>query len=227
MSPTGTIASITVGDRIIRLVVEDPDDCIQSWHLGHRFYEEEELEIIARFFPRGGVFVDIGANVGNHSIYSAVVLGAKRVIAFEPNPEACAILRKNVELNDLGGVIDLTHLGTGLSDRFEEASIALRPANNLGAVRFAPSEHGIPFFPGDSLLAEEPLDFLKIDVEMMEMRVLAGLRRVIATRRPQIFIEIGNDLISTFRSWVAVNGYKIVATYRRYRFVENFMIVPE
>jgi Met-10+ like-protein len=56
------------------------------------FYEREELEIIATHF-KGGTFVDIGANVGNHSIFAAKFLGASKVIAFEPNPTAYVIFK--------------------------------------------------------------------------------------------------------------------------------------
>ena len=54
-----------LGQRM-RFAIHDPDDLIQAVHAAGRFYEMEELELIRGVFPRGGTFLDIGANVGNH-----------------------------------------------------------------------------------------------------------------------------------------------------------------
>ncbi|MEO0370441.1 MAG: hypothetical protein AAF231_03200, partial [Pseudomonadota bacterium] len=45
--------------------ITHPKDAIQMNHVQWGFYEAEELEIIRASFPKGGRFVDIGANVGN------------------------------------------------------------------------------------------------------------------------------------------------------------------
>ena len=48
--------------------VQNPNDLIQKEHLHGQFYEREELEVIKSIY-RGGVFVDIGANVSNHAVF--------------------------------------------------------------------------------------------------------------------------------------------------------------
>lgn len=51
-------------------------------------------------FGNTGVMVDIGANIGAVSLL-AVALGAKKVLAFEPEPENFSLLQKNLELNSV------------------------------------------------------------------------------------------------------------------------------
>jgi len=65
----GKIVHFRKGGRDIRFFVVDPEDTIQAVHLSGDFYEREELEIIEQFWRPDGVFVDIGANVGNHTIF--------------------------------------------------------------------------------------------------------------------------------------------------------------
>src|SRR6185437_10355213 len=98
--------------RTIRFFVTNKNDAIMHHHYAGEFYEAEELEMISRHFA-GGIFVDIGSNVGNHAIYAAGLMGASRVILFEPNPSAIAILRINLLLNACGN-IDTRFLGMAL-----------------------------------------------------------------------------------------------------------------
>jgi FkbM family methyltransferase len=92
------------------------------------------LAIIARHFRPGSIMLDVGANIGNHTIYAAKFLGARRIICIEPNPEAIMILRINVDLNQLHEQGDMCYLGLGPSDSPGAAVIARTIAMNLGGV---------------------------------------------------------------------------------------------
>ncbi len=78
------IVQVEHGGRAYRFLSADRNDLIQSIHCGGALYEEEELEIIRDHFDAPEVFVDVGANVGNHAMFAAGALAARRVIAFEP-----------------------------------------------------------------------------------------------------------------------------------------------
>ena len=74
VSPKAEIARFSHEGKDVLFTVTSEKDLIQTHHrLGH-FYEPEELEIISNHFVKGTVFLDIGANVGNHSIYTALFL---------------------------------------------------------------------------------------------------------------------------------------------------------
>ena len=72
------------GGQPIFFTVADRNDRIQARHAKGRFYEPEELKLIAQHFPRGGVFCDAGANIGNHSIYALKLLEASVSIPVRP-----------------------------------------------------------------------------------------------------------------------------------------------
>jgi FkbM family methyltransferase len=224
---SGTVWSQTVLGKEVQFFVADPHDLIQSHHASGTFYEVEELAIIADFFPRGGVFVDIGANVGNHAVYVSRYLYPAQVIVFEPNPAAIPILRINLALNHLERLVDLSHVGVGLSDAPARARAHV-PPGNLGATRMQVNDEpdGLPLIRGDDALAGRPVDFIKMDVEGMELGVLRGLTSTIAKWRPRMFIEVENGNVATFKEWLRAAGYVAECTYRRYEANENYMIVP-
>lgn len=68
-------------------------------------YEPFSCELFKKYLHKGDVFVDIGANMGFFTILAAQLIGEKgRVFAFEPEPNNFALLKKNVEANNLTNV---------------------------------------------------------------------------------------------------------------------------
>src|SRR6516164_1886210 len=126
------------GKDLSFFVVDDGDE-IQREHLQSRFYEPVELEIIRKFFS-GGTFMDVGANVGNHSIFAGAVLGADELVAIEPNPMAFRVLCANIALNNLTPRALIYRVG--LSDRDGSAEIEWTPSRNLGNTSLRASESG-------------------------------------------------------------------------------------
>lgn len=226
---SGDIISTAAHGRPIRFFVADRDDVIQGGsHAQGVFYEQEELDIIASHFPPGGVFVDIGANVGNHTLFVGKYLRPRQVIVIEANPPAIEVLQVNIELNGLQSLVDASHLGVGLADAAGNATTET-PRGNLGATRLLPCDGGvgsIPLVRGDTILRDRRVDFLKIDVEAMELRVLAGLEETLARWRPAIFIEVDDLNVEPFRDWMRSRDYVSACRYRRYPVNENYMLLP-
>ena len=128
-----------------------------------------------------------------------------KVIVIEPNPATFEILKANIALNHLDSRVDASYLGIGLSNTWARA-VTITPAGNLGGARLHLSEEqsGLRVVPGDALLFKHRVDFLKIDVEGMEIDVLEGLKRTIAEQRPRIFIEVDNSNVGKFFEWTAI-----------------------
>lgn len=234
LSVPGQVVRFELWGEPVFFTITRPRDTIQRHHRAGTFYEMEELEIIRRWCPPGAVFCDIGTNIGNHSIFVLKFLRPAKVICFEPNPDAIAVLKSNLGLNGYlsDPRCDLTRLGFGLSDHAAEGlSMAVR-ASNLGGGRMVegaagePAEGGLTIRRGDDLLQGEVPSFLKIDVEGMEMQVLAGLADTIATHRPTIFIEVDAENRPALDAWLAAHRYVAKAAHRRYRRSENLLIVP-
>lgn len=229
----GTVVSFVEDDTAIYFFLEDGRDTIQRDIYSGKFYEKEELEIIRRYFKPNSVFLDVGANIGNHSIYVGKFLQPSKIIPVEPFPKAATLLDINVRLNSLIDKVDQSFLGFGFSDTQHTAAAHIVPGN-LGGTSFAAldekcSDHQQSFqmVAGDDALGMARIDFIKIDVERMELQTLSGLERVIEVNRPSIFIEVDNINREAFRAWCDHNRYAIVEEFSRYGSNCNHMIIPQ
>lgn len=151
------------------------------------FYETELLEALHAELSPGDVVLDVGANIGNHTVYFAKVAGC-RVAAFEAHPLAFRILQENIRINGLEGLVDAHHLA--ISDAEGRVSITAEMENNLGATRFGVNADGeVRAVKLDDMGVARPVRLIKIDVEGMECEVLRGAQDLIARDRPQIVCE--------------------------------------
>ncbi len=163
-------------------------DLIQRHILTTRsFFEADLLRQIRKWVPRGGVVVDAGANLGNHTIFFGRICGAAGIIAFEPMRETFRILSRNVALNALEGV---TLHNVALGAAAGRAVLARFSLSNLGSnkVRYA-EEGSYPVIALDSLQLPR-VDFVKVDVEGTQLEVLQGARDTLARCRPRVCVEI-------------------------------------
>ena len=233
VTPPGQVVRSVIHGQPVQFFIANPRDEIQRVHATGRFYEEAELEIIRKWCPPGAVFLDIGSNVGNHAIYAAKFLHASHVVLCEPNPVAIEILMANLGLNGVLDRCDTSKLGFGISDRDDDGLVIRAHHRNLGGGRIEPSGDddgeggGICVRRGDDLLADVTPDFVKIDVEGMEVAVLAGLSGLLERSRPTIFIEVDNQNRQAFFDWLKENSYTVRARHRRYRANENFLITSD
>jgi FkbM family methyltransferase len=145
-------------------------------------YNLEELDFLRAHTRAGGVFVDVGANVGTYALALARQVGAGgKVIAIEPHPVIHARLAFNRAASRVGHVT-LVAAAAGPSDG---ELLIETDADNLGAshvVSGTPSSGAIkvPSLRLERIVAEagiSKVDALKIDVEGFEDRVLTGFFR--------------------------------------------------
>ncbi len=199
--------------RIALSLPEAQSDYVQRVILRNRtFYEARLLAVVReRGLIRPGMTVaDVGANIGNHSVYFGRVLGAGRVLAFEPQPHCFATLRRNLELNGLDPE-GAFHCMVGAESG--QGGVARFNPRNLGGTVFAPdAAGGIAMIALDDLLdspALEGLGFVKIDVEGAQMQVLRGAREVLRRFRPALWIELleRDDAYAECADFLAGLGY--------------------
>jgi FkbM family methyltransferase len=161
-------------------------------------FGEPELDLMRAAVPAGGVVVDVGANIGTHTIAFARHVGPTgMVLAFEPQRIVHNILATNVTLNALSWV-HLVHAGVGARrDDMLMSDYGYDKDTNYGAISLQPAERGWPVrvVPLDDYLWLPTVHLVKIDVEGMEPHVLDGARAFVAKYRPVLFVE--NDREST------------------------------
>jgi FkbM family methyltransferase len=153
-------------------------------------YEKDMLEDMRARLKPGELVLDIGANIGNHTLYLAAVAGC-RIESFEPNPELCAALRESLRLNSLDGTVHVHE--TGLGRQAGVARFGVDMPENLGGQHLSLGEGDLRVTTLDSCSFDGPVSMLKIDVEGMELDVLEGGRALIARDRPLLYVECTNE----------------------------------
>lgn len=224
----GYIITNKIEGETIRFFVKDPNEEIQKYHFAGDFYEREELEIIRRYYRAGSVFVDIGANIGNHAIFAEKILRAPEVIVFEPNPIAIDYMEINISLNNCAR-INKDYLGFPISDSMgQRMKITLSPENNLGNTVFGFSDQGeFRTITGDFALAHRPVGFIKIDTEQMEFQSLDGLVKTLDVWRPIVFVEVVEEREAELSAWALAHEYRIAESQKRYLYLRNYVLVPQ
>lgn len=178
---------------------EEDDWIYQKIKESNSFYELDLLEYIAYVMKDiNGIYIDVGANIGNHSIYFGKILHSN-VIAFEPNPDIYEILDRNLKVNS----IEYKLYKLGLGDRSATYNLYLPDGagKNIGATTLRECLDGaISVVKLDSLLNQIEGDFkdkrvvaIKVDIEGMESRMLSGAVNTLAKYRPELFIEANNN----------------------------------
>jgi FkbM family methyltransferase len=163
-----------------------PIDLIQRDILWKRtFFHPESLEMIRALMPMDGErILDIGAYIGNHTVYFAKICGAAEVESFEPVRSSFRALERNAKLNNVNAKLHNFGLGAAAG----EARVNLVETNAGGSALQHFAGGGVRVAPLDSLdLA--PFRAMKIDVEGMAVEVLQGARRTIETHWPSIVVE--------------------------------------
>lgn len=153
-----------------------------------------DVELLGQILQPGDVAVDVGANIGNHTVfYAKKVSPGGFVFAFEPQRITFEILCANLVLNSLVNVMPL-HAGAGASEGTIRVPI-LDPnaSQNFGAVSIEGHTNGdhVRVMPVDALELSR-CKLIKVDVEGMELKVLQGAEKTIKNCRPFLFVE-NND----------------------------------
>jgi FkbM family methyltransferase len=178
------------------------------WRVETLFQKEPvTIEWIAGFKP-GEVLVDVGANVGMYSIWAAKTRGV-RVYGFEPESQNFALLNRNIVINRLGGLVNAYCMALsdvdGLSQLHLSEFIVGGSCHTLGEkldfkrdpMQPAHSQGCVSARLDDLVQAgavPDP-DYIKIDVDGIEPKVVAGARRAIgAGRLKSMLIEVNQNL---------------------------------
>jgi FkbM family methyltransferase len=164
-------------------------------------FEPDLIAAYKRLIAKGSTVIDIGANIGTHTLPLAAQVGPTgRVVAVEPTLYAFKRLVEHVNLNpDLANHV--TTLQTMLmgSPQAElapaiESSWPLETPEGAhgGHAGVAKATTGAAVSTLDDLVAALQLkrvDVIKLDVDGYEVEVLRGARRVLAEFRPLVFFE--------------------------------------
>lgn len=171
-----------------------------------RRFERDEIGVVGRYVRSGATVIDIGANIGFHTLLMARQVGTGgKVIAIEPTSYAFGKQEANIRLNP------------SLKDRVRSHQLLLvdgsGTASSLEAIYsswpLAQGDDHHPVHLGrampidqarvltlDAFWAENDfgrVDFIKLDVDGNEASVLRGARELLLRDRPEIMLEVAPD----------------------------------
>lgn len=160
-------------------------------------WEPEIGEQLKKYLPLGGVFLDVGANIGYHSLFVATLLGEKvQVYSFEPQQSIYGQFLDSINKNNLKNI---KVFNVALSDHPGDETLYIREENSGGSTLLSlpemesfhvDSTMKVKLVTLDSYINEwDRVDLIKIDVEGYEYEVFKGGERIIDTYRPVIIME--------------------------------------
>ena len=166
------------------------------------------MPVIRPHVPPDGVVFDVGAHAGHFTKLFAGMCPQGHVHAFEPGTYALSVLYKMRAVRRLSNV---TIHPIGLGDADDTATLAV-PLKQSGSVGFGLS------FIGDRAATVRPtmaesvtvrrlddvveergisrVDFIKVDIEGSELRMLLGAERTLRRFRPTLLLEVVDDYLT-------------------------------
>jgi FkbM family methyltransferase len=198
----------------------DPSNYLDRCIAERGVFEPDAVAVMRRLVQHGDVVLDVGANIGFHTVLLSELVGPTgRVHAFEPTAAFRAVLERNVVTNLLTNV-EIHALG--LSDRSQRLTIQIGDSSATlhppGGVASRGSEQ-IELVSLDEIrdrLCLDRLDFVKVDVDGHEPAMLRGAARVLAQHAPLVLLEVNhlNYLQAGWTAWdffrdLTKQGYRV------------------
>jgi FkbM family methyltransferase len=175
-------------------------------------FSEKEIELFRQLIRPGDVVLDIGANIGPHTLYFSKAVAQKGlVLAFEPQRIIYQTLCANMALNSVLNVQCFNVAVGEIPGSIVVPILDYNAENNFGGLNLGTFESGerVQVVPLDSLNLPR-CNFLKIDVEGMEIKVLKGAQKTIQRHKPLLYVE--NDRkenASMLVEYISTLGYKM------------------
>lgn len=187
------------GEPKAKVILKPPIERLQHFWQRGQFYERKVLQYIHEHY-HGGVFVDVGSNIGNHTLWFALYC-AEMVISIEPVKSLMEWQLENLKLNDLDNV---QAFNVALGDKPGPGRMVKVPENprakwpwNLGMWRLEPGDGSTRITTLDGLLDEHGITgirLVKMDIEGLELKALIGATRLLKREHPALFLEAQTEV---------------------------------
>jgi FkbM family methyltransferase len=201
LAPTAFTVQVTDNDAVRCTVGQvellcDAADAAVTPGLRSGTYEPHLTAVFERYCRPGMTVVDVGANLGYFSLLASKLVGTGgSVVALEPNSENCRLLLSSLRLN---GVSNVELLPVAADTASGWAYYSTHVGSNGGFVDDGDllSRFGtvVPTFRLDDLV-DRKVDFLKMDVEGAEGRVVQGATRILEKDRPIVTTELKEEML--------------------------------
>jgi FkbM family methyltransferase len=165
-------------------------------------FSEPEVQLFRQLLKPGDTAIEVGANIGAHSVPLAKIVGEHgHFLAFEPQHAVYQILCGNLALNGLSRARCYWSACGASPGEIVVPNLDQSKPDNFGGLALGQHLHGerVPVNTIDSLQLKR-CDLLKVDVEGMELQVLHGARQTILRSWPYLYVE--NDRVENSPSLI-------------------------
>ena len=171
---------------------------------------EGEIILFSRLLRSGDVVIDVGANIGTHTLAIANIVGLSGAVhAFEPQRTIYDILSENIDANGLQNVRAYWAAAGATDGACRIPIIDYSSPNNFGAISVGHGELEVPLISIDSLSLPR-VNLIKIDVEGAETGVLRGAASTLARLRPILYVENNKpEMSTTLVALIRGMGYRL------------------
>ena len=207
-----------------------------DWHAWGANWEKIEIdEIMNHHIIKWDVALDIGAHVGIWSMRLAEKF--KRVYAFEPVPKHIECWKQNMLkfTNEHSEWRNISTLNTvALGHENGTATMIVPNTTNTGRATFVEKlfidKHDFPKLEVETRTLDsyefEQVDFIKMDVESFELKVLQGAENTIRKHKPIMYIEVCDPEAYTFIENLDI-GYRIFYSNGMNRLFKSNSVLEE
>jgi len=199
-------------------------------------FSEIELSLMSKFIMKDDVVFDIGANIGAFTVPFAKKVGELgKVYAFEPQKLIYDILQENINKNKLENV-KVFNAGVGIKEEeLELNDIDYSKVGNFGGVSFKyesssftknikNKKYKVEVINLDQLMEIKKCNFIKMDVELMELDILKGGRNFLKKFRPILWIENHQSYPNKINKFLLENDYDAYWAYSTVFNESNYFI---
>jgi FkbM family methyltransferase len=167
--------------------------------------EEQEVSFILSVLEPGMIFFDVGTNAGVFAISAAKKIGGNGVFAFEPCSSTCALLKRNLELNRLGGVhVVQSALGDSVGVGMVQINVPCKDGlNTLGQATHPGSKviglESVRITTVDAFMKDHKIprvNVLKVAIEGAELMMFRGARELLERADAPIILYEGSGFLT-------------------------------
>lgn len=193
-------------------------------------YSEGEVAMFRQIVHPGQVIVEVGANIGAHTVFLAQHVGPSgKVLAFEPQRILFQVLCANMALNNIPNVYCFQQALGAATAIVKLPQINYQKDYNFGgvALRYYADGEDVSVTTLDSYNLQR-CDLLKVDVEGMENQVLRGAVATIERLKPMLYVENDRkDQSAALIRYIDSLGYTMYWDKPRLYNPQNFLNNPE
>ena len=199
-------------------------------------FEKETSQAIRRLITNNSVVIDIGANIGAHTLPMAELVGEKgKVYAIEPTNYAYSKLKNNLLINgnlskrvQADQIILVSNSGEGrVRDLYSSWPLSVKPKDSKrhpvhqGVLRTISGAEEMTLDDYVSMNNLTSLDLIKLDVDGNELEVLRGAKYVLKNIKPTLIMEFAPEQYDNPNDFLKVVEILVLEGYRYYSLNEK------